>query len=366
TDRRINSQYIGLQRGPRALRGNFDGLHMDQRAVCTGCHRLIRDRFLLRVTDGLWHEECVRCAACGDALRNSCFLRDRKLYCKRDYAQLFAVRCGGCGEAISPAEMVMHAGAAVFHLRCFTCSVCSCRLQTGDRCVLREGQLLCAREDYHQCKSDDEEDEEEEPERVTGRRIRSEDLENKRPKRPRTILTTQQRRTFKASFEVSSKPSVFSTEVYVQVWKCNSKTPMKKLARRQQQQQEQQPTPYSVLLCTTVPSCGGLTSDMERLASACSHIQQQQQMGLTTLEQQDYDMDPFRQGLTPPQMPGDHMHPYGKHLGNAFNSGDKDYEFQSCYFKLKLIPVSFSCVEKQRIVNSAGNPTERLTGIHSF
>ena len=64
---------------------------------------------------------------------------------------LFAVRCGGCAEAISPAELVMRAGAAVFHLRCFTCSVCSCRLQTGDRCVLREGQLLCAREDYHQC-----------------------------------------------------------------------------------------------------------------------------------------------------------------------------------------------------------------------
>lgn len=60
---------------------------MDQRAVCAGCHRLIRDRFLLRVTDCLWHEECVRCAACGDALKNSCFLRDRKLYCKRDYAE---------------------------------------------------------------------------------------------------------------------------------------------------------------------------------------------------------------------------------------------------------------------------------------
>lgn len=64
---------------------------------------------------------------------------------------LFAVRCGGCAEAISPAELVMRAGSAVFHLRCFTCRVCSCRLQTGDRCVLREGQLLCAREDFHRC-----------------------------------------------------------------------------------------------------------------------------------------------------------------------------------------------------------------------
>lgn len=65
--------------------------------------------------------------------------------------RLFAVRCGGCAQAVSPAELVMRAQAAVFHLRCFTCSVCSCRLRTGDRCVLRDGQLLCAREDYHRC-----------------------------------------------------------------------------------------------------------------------------------------------------------------------------------------------------------------------
>ncbi|XP_039984767.1 LIM homeobox transcription factor 1-alpha [Xiphias gladius] len=311
---------------------------MDQRAVCSGCQRLIRDRFLLRVTDGLWHEGCVRCVACGDALKTSCFLRDRKLYCKRDYADLFAVHCGGCAEAISPAELVMRAGATVFHLRCFTCSVCSCRLQTGDRCVLREGRLLCARDDYHRClasptssdtgKSDDDEvEEEEESGRATGRRSRSDDLESKRPKRPRTILTTQQRRTFKASFEVSSKPcrkvrETLATETglsvrVVQVWFQNQRAKMKKLARRQQQQQEQQQTqeqcePPSL---HTAPPRGGLTSEMERLGSSYSHIQQQQQqqqqMGLTTLEQQDYDMDPFRQGLTPPQMPGDHMHPYG-------------------------------------------------------
>lgn len=50
-------------------------------------------------------------------------------------------------------------------------------------------------------------DEEEEPSaKVMDKPGRSHDQENKRPKRPRTILTTQQRRTFKASFEVSSKP----------------------------------------------------------------------------------------------------------------------------------------------------------------
>ncbi|XP_035997171.1 LIM homeobox transcription factor 1-alpha isoform X2 [Fundulus heteroclitus] len=304
---------------------------MDQKAVCAGCHRPIRDRFLLRVSDGLWHEECVRCAACGDPLRNSCFLRDRKLFCRRDYADLFAVRCGRCAEAISPAELVMRAGAAAFHLRCFTCKVCSCRLQTGDRCVLREGQLLCAREDYHQAlaspassdtgKSDN--DEEEESGRVTRRLGGADHPETKRPKRPRTILTTQQRRTFKASFEVSSKPCRKVRETLaaetglsvrvVQVWFQNQRAKIKKLARRQQQQEQQHTQEQCEL--TTVPSCGSLTSERKHLGSSFVHVQQQQQqqqqMGFTALEQQDWDTDPFRQGLTPPQMPGDHMHPYG-------------------------------------------------------
>ncbi|XP_072244896.1 LIM homeobox transcription factor 1-alpha [Leuresthes tenuis] len=305
---------------------------VDRTAVCAGCHRPIRDRFLLRVNDGLWHEECVRCAACGESLSNSCFLRERKLYCKRDYAELFAVRCGGCAEAVSPAELVMRAGAAVFHLRCFTCSVCSCRLQTGDRCVLREGRLLCAREAYHQClasptssdtgKSDDDEDEEDESVRATSRRGRADDRESKRPKRPRTILTTQQRRTFKASFEVSSKPCRKVRETLaaetglsvrvVQVWFQNQRAKMKKLARRQQQQEQQQTQEQCEHSSHhTAPSHGSLSSEIKRLGHPYAHIEPpQQQMELTTLEQQDWDTDPFRQGLTPPQMPGDHMHPY--------------------------------------------------------
>lgn len=36
---------------------------------------------------------------------------------------------------------------------------------------------------------------------------------------------------------------------------------------------------------------------------------------LLGMEQGVYSSDPFRQGLTPPQMPGDHMHPYGRAPG---------------------------------------------------
>lgn len=61
-------------------------------------------------------------------------------------------------------------------------------------------------EDEEEGEEEEEEEESQSPPRVKGRGGRSEEPESKRPKRPRTILTTQQRRTFKASFEVSSKP----------------------------------------------------------------------------------------------------------------------------------------------------------------
>lgn len=59
--------------------------------------------------------------------------------------------------------------------------------------------------DEDEDEEEEEREEEEESPRVKGKGSLKEE-ESKRPKRPRTILTTQQRRTFKASFEVSSKP----------------------------------------------------------------------------------------------------------------------------------------------------------------
>lgn len=37
-----------------------------------------------------------------------------------------------------------------------------------------------------------------------------------------------------------------------------------------------------------------------------------QQQQLVAMEPNGYSTDPFQQGLTPPQMPGDHMNPYGE------------------------------------------------------
>ncbi|XP_064575831.1 LIM homeobox transcription factor 1-alpha [Zonotrichia leucophrys gambelii] len=299
------------------------------KSVCEGCQRVILDRFLLRLNDSLWHEQCVQCASCKEPLQTTCFYRDKKLYCKLDYEKLFAVKCAGCLEAVAPSELVMRAQKSVYHLHCFCCCVCERRLQKGDEFVLKEGQLLC-KGDYEKerellslvspalsdsGKSDDE-DSICKLGQASGKGA-EDGKDHKRPKRPRTILTTQQRRAFKASFEVSSKPCRKVRETLaaetglsvrvVQVWFQNQRAKMKKLARRQQQQQQDQQNTQRLSSAQTNGGCGPGLEGMLNPYTALPPPQQQ----LLGMEQGVYGSDPFRQGLTPPQMPGDHMHPYG-------------------------------------------------------
>ncbi|XP_023816899.1 LIM/homeobox protein LMX-1.2-like isoform X1 [Oryzias latipes] len=231
------------------------------RAVCQGCRRVICDRFLLWVNGACWHEECLRCAACRQPLATTCYVNDSKLYCRRDYRRLFSAKCSGCLERIAATDLVIRALERVYHLSCFCCCICEHQLCKGDEFVLKEGQLFC-KKDYDKERnlsstggdnsdSDKSRDdfEAESEHFVTAVKGSDDNKDPFRPKRPRTILTTQQRRTFKASFEVSSKPCRKVRETLaaetglsvrvVQVWFQNQRAKMKKLARRQQQQQEQ-------------------------------------------------------------------------------------------------------------------------------
>ncbi|XP_033056073.1 LIM homeobox transcription factor 1-alpha-like [Trachypithecus francoisi] len=61
------------------------GRAVSPKSVCEGCQRVILDRFLLRLNDSFWHEQCVQCASCKEPLETTCFYRDKKLYCKYDY-----------------------------------------------------------------------------------------------------------------------------------------------------------------------------------------------------------------------------------------------------------------------------------------
>ncbi|KAB0364551.1 hypothetical protein FD754_008707, partial [Muntiacus muntjak] len=288
---------------------------------------------------------------------------------------LFAAKCSGCMEKIAPTEFVMRALECVYHLGCFCCCVCERQLRKGDEFVLKEGQLLC-KGDYEKekdllssvspdesdsVKSEDE-DGDMKPAKGQGSQSKGSGDDGKdprRPKRPRTILTTQQRRAFKASFEVSSKPCRKVRETLaaetglsvrvVQVWFQNQRAKMKKLARRHQQQQEQQ---NSQRLGQEV-----LSSRMEGMMASYTPLAPPQQQ-IVAMEQSPYgSSDPFQQGLTPPQMPGDHMNPYGN--DSIFHDIDSDTSLTS------LSDCFLGSSDVGSLQARVGNPIDRLYSMQS-
>ncbi|KAK6627144.1 hypothetical protein RUM44_009621 [Polyplax serrata] len=212
--------------------------------MCEGCGQKIHDRYLMRVAEASWHEHCLSCNVCGNLLSHSCYTRSGKLYCKQDYDRLFGVKCSRCGDRILPHELVMRAQHHVFHLQCFCCIACGQHLQKGEQFVLRGGQLFC-RPDFEKeiyllhSPSGEDLDLDDAVRHRDGRRG---------PKRPRTILTSAQRRQFKASFEVSPKPCRKVREALaketglsvrvVQVWFQNQRAKVKKIQRKAKQEQD--------------------------------------------------------------------------------------------------------------------------------
>lgn len=59
-------------------------------SMCVGCGSQIQDQYILRVSPDLeWHAACLKCADCKQYLDETCtcFVRDGKTYCKRDYVR---------------------------------------------------------------------------------------------------------------------------------------------------------------------------------------------------------------------------------------------------------------------------------------
>nr|XP_046160281.1 LIM homeobox transcription factor 1-beta isoform X1 [Oncorhynchus gorbuscha] len=350
--------------------------------VCAGCESPIADRFLLRVNERSWHETCVKCAVCLSALNGTCYCRDRLLYCKHDYEKLFVRKCSACLQVIGRSELIMRVLGQVYHLGCFSCCECERRLQRGDEFVLKEGQLLC-RGDYEKeremlaaisptpTESVKSEDEDGGGGSVGGKG--GEGKDHKRSKRPRTILTTQQRRAFKASFEVSSKPCRKVRETLaaetgltvrvVQVWFQNQRAKMKKIARRQQQQQQQQEQ-EQLGGSRRGPSRGGRQSNDDSEVSlfpdgssghgldgllAYPSLPRQQ---LLALDPNIYGGEPFRHGLTPPQLGSEHLHSYDSET--VFHDLDSDGSLSH------LGDCLLAAADGGLLAGRVGNPIDRL------
>lgn len=55
---------------------------------CAACHKPIKERYLLKALDQLWHEDCLKCACCDCRLGevgSTLFTKANLILCKRDY-----------------------------------------------------------------------------------------------------------------------------------------------------------------------------------------------------------------------------------------------------------------------------------------
>ena len=61
----------------------------------------------------------------------------------------FGPKCSGCGQGISPQDLVRKARDKVFHLKCFTCFVCRKQLLTGEELYVVDDTKFVCKEDYN-------------------------------------------------------------------------------------------------------------------------------------------------------------------------------------------------------------------------
>ncbi|XP_025779563.1 insulin gene enhancer protein ISL-1 [Puma concolor] len=172
-------------------------------SLCVGCGNQIHDQYILRVSPDLeWHAACLKCAECNQYLDESCtcFVRDGKTYCKRDY--------------ISTAREGEQPGLACTHL--------SAPCLTAEPISARQPAL---RPHVHK-----------QPEKTT---------------RVRTVLNEKQLHTLRTCYAANPRPDALMKEQLVEmtglsprvirVWFQNKRCKDKKRSIMMKQLQQQQP-----------------------------------------------------------------------------------------------------------------------------
>ncbi|XP_071259612.1 paxillin-like isoform X4 [Salvelinus alpinus] len=107
---------------------------------CHYCNGPILDK-VVTALDKTWHPEHFFCAQCGSFFGSEGFHeKDGKAYCRKDYFDMFAPKCGGCARAIL--ENYISALNSLWHPECFVCRECFTPFVNGSF-FEHDGQPYC-------------------------------------------------------------------------------------------------------------------------------------------------------------------------------------------------------------------------------
>lgn len=107
---------------------------------CAYCNGPILDKCVTAL-EKTWHTEHFFCAQCGQQFGEDGFHeRDGKPYCRADYFDMFAPKCGGCNKPIM--ENYISALNTQWHPDCFVCKDCEKPVK-GKSFYAMEGKPVC-------------------------------------------------------------------------------------------------------------------------------------------------------------------------------------------------------------------------------
>uniref|UniRef100_A0A3Q3IR43 Actin binding LIM protein family, member 3 n=1 Tax=Monopterus albus TaxID=43700 RepID=A0A3Q3IR43_MONAL len=108
---------------------------------CQRCQEVCKGE-VVRVQETHFHVKCFTCTVCScDLARSGFFQKKGEYICTADYQRLYGTRCDRCDSFIT-GEVVSALGRT-YHPKCFVCSVCSKPFPIGDRVTFSGKDCVC-------------------------------------------------------------------------------------------------------------------------------------------------------------------------------------------------------------------------------
>ncbi|XP_047142365.1 LIM/homeobox protein Lhx5 isoform X1 [Hydra vulgaris] len=217
--------------------------------VCSKCSLPMNDKFVAKILDMIMHEDCIRCFSCNCMLKDTCYFRESKFFCKDHFFRFYGVKCVACKKRIDPLNMVHKYKENLIHVACLRCCFCNREATTGEEIHITENFTFVCKEDfekYQNCQGSEIRNfiSDESLEKSSNASVEPSDNEDEinKSRGPRTVINLKQLEVLKETFKVNQKPSRLEREKLatktglttrvIQVWFQNKRSKERRFRRQ--------------------------------------------------------------------------------------------------------------------------------------